>query len=83
MNDDALLNEELHWRSRPGHRRRPAGANAITAIGLVVTLVLWGITSVALTPFLAGSPGSGVIDPRSIVVLIVFGVEMFVAAALS
>jgi hypothetical protein len=83
MSDDALLDEELHWRSRPGHRRRPAGANAITAIGIVITVVLWGITWVLLKPFLAGSPGSGVIDPKSIVVLIVFGVAMFVAAGLA
>ncbi len=83
MDDHALLQEELHWRSGPGHSRRPAGTNAITAIGIVITLVLWGITGIVLTPLLSGPRGSGVIEPRSIVVIVVFGVEMLVAAAVS
>lgn len=81
--DDALLNEELHSSGRHGQRGRPPGANAITAIGIVVTLVLWAITAVLLSSFLAGSPGSGVIEPRSIAALIVFGIEAFVAVGIA
>lgn len=83
FDDEALLERELHWQSRPGDTRRPPGSNAITAIGIVVTLVLWAITGVVSAPFLAGPSGSGVIDPRAIVVIIVFGVEMLVAAAVA
>lgn len=82
--DDALLQRELHWRSRPNDRRRPPGSNAITAIGIVITLLLWAITGVVLGRVLAGRPtGSGVIDPKSLVVLIVFGVEALIAAGAS
>jgi hypothetical protein len=83
VDDDALLNEELHWRSRPGHRRRPPGSNAITAIGLAVTIVLWAITGVAATSYLSGPSGSGMIDPRAVVMFVVFGVELFAAAVLA
>lgn len=84
MDDEALLNEELHWSPGSNRRsRRPAGANAITAIGLVLTLVLWAITAALLTRFLEGPSGSGMIDPKSMVALLVFGIEMFVAGALA
>jgi hypothetical protein len=49
-----VLNQEFHWSPRPGHRRRPAGANAITAIGLVVTIVLWTVTGVAWQAYVSG-----------------------------
>ncbi len=82
--DDALLRRELHWKSRTGDRRRPAGANAILAMALVITLALWAITGVVLGRLLAGRPtSSGVVDPISLVVLIVFGVEMFIAAGVA
>jgi hypothetical protein len=77
--EDALLARELHWQSRPGDRRRPAGSNAITAIGLVITLTLWAITGVVLAPALAGPPSGDVIDPSAIVFIVVFGIEMLVA----
>jgi hypothetical protein len=79
-----LLQRELHWRSMPGDRRRPAGSNAITAIGLVITFVLWGITAVVLDRMQDdGPPGSGVIDPSAVVVFGLFGIELLIAAALS
>lgn len=82
--DDALLQRELHWQSRPGDRRRPPGSNAITAIGLVVTLVLWAITAVVLDRLLAGRPtGSGMIEPSAIIAIIVFGLEMLVAVVVA
>jgi hypothetical protein len=84
MNDDyALLQRDLHWRSMPGDRRRPAGSNAITAIGLVLTLVQWGITAVVLGPMFDGPPGGDVIEPSAIAGFFVFGIEMFVAAVLA
>ena len=79
--EEALLQRELHWRSRPGDRRRPAGGNAIIAIGIVFTLVMWAISGLALAAFLGGPSGSGVIDPKSLVALVVFGVELMVAGA--
>jgi hypothetical protein len=83
MDDEALLNKELYWRSSPGNRTRPAGSNAITAIGLVITLVLWGITAVVIERIPKEPSPSGMIEPRSLIVLVVFGVEMFVAAMIA
>jgi hypothetical protein len=77
--DEALLQRELHWRSRPGDRRRPAGSNAITAIGLVLTLVMWGVTTAVLRAVFSGSPE---INPSAIL-FIAFAVEMFVAAVVA
>lgn len=82
--DDALLKRELYWRPKPGDRRRPAGSNAITAIGIVLTLVQWAITGLVFSRVMAGpSTTSGMIDPRSIVALAIFGAEMFVAGILA
>jgi hypothetical protein len=83
VDDDALLNQELHWSPRPGHRKRPSGANAITAIGLIVTIVLWAVTGVACQSFLSGPSGGGMIDPRAVLMLVLFGGELLVAAAVA
>jgi hypothetical protein len=64
----------------PGDRRRPPGSNAVTAIGIVLVLVQWGLTAVLAKPFLDGPSGSGMIDPKAFLVFIVCGVELLVAA---
>jgi hypothetical protein len=81
--DHTLLSRELDWRSRPGDRRRPPGSNAITAVGIVLTLVQWAVTTLVLAPYLEGPPGSGVIAPRAIVAILVYGIEMLIAAAVA
>ena len=81
--EDALLRRELHWQPGPGDRRRPPGSNAISAIGIIITLVQWAITLLVLAPLLDRPPGSGVIEPSAIIVIIVCGVEMLIAAAVA
>jgi hypothetical protein len=81
VDDDALLHEEQHWRSMPGHRRRPAGTNAITAIGIVIVILLWGITAIVFRPFLDRPSGNGI--PRALVTIVVCGIEALLATAIA
>jgi hypothetical protein len=79
--DDELLEEELgsSWT----RRGRPAGANAIIALAVALTLVLWLATLVVMATLLQGPAGSGVVEPRSLGVLAVLGAEMFIGPALA
>jgi hypothetical protein len=84
--DDSLLQQELHWspNTGPRNKRKPPGANAITAIGMGITLVLWAITGRVLASLFPGpSSSSGMIDPKAIPILLVFGAELFVAGILA
>lgn len=83
MDDDALLDQELHRSPRSEKRKRLPGANAITAIGLVVTLVLWAITGAGLSTLGPRTSSSGVMDPMAVPAVLLFGGELFVAGAIA
>jgi len=80
MDDDAQLQEDLHWRSMPGRRRRPPGMNAITAMGIVMVFLLWGITAAVFRPFLERPAGGA---GRALVVIVVCGIEAMVGMAIA
>lgn len=78
LDDDTLLEEELHWRQRDSLFQRrvrpPPGATAITAFGLVYMLLMWGLTVRAV----GSAQGAA-----AAAVFVVCGVEVLIAGMLA
>jgi len=87
--DDVALDEELHWSESRNKglikkllNSKPAGVHAIQLLSSFYTLFMWLVTLMVAAKF-QGRPSGYVVDPLSLVILLILGIELFVAGPLA
>jgi hypothetical protein len=87
QNDEDQLNKEINWKRHvKGNPRgifnlRPPGVNAIMCFNIIYVFVLWGVT-ISIAASKRGQPSGHVVDPSTLGILFILGVELLVAVIL-